>query len=138
MIILDTNVISEPLRPVPDPAVLGWLDRQAIETLFLTAVTIAEMRHGIAELPAGRRRKVLASRLDAEVLPLFAGRILDFDLPVADAYGELRGRARRAGKAVGPLDGMIAAIALVHGFTVATRDIAPFLAAGVRVIDPFG
>lgn len=138
MIILDTNVISEPLRPSPDRAVLDWLDRQAVGTLHLTTVTVAEIRHGIAILPAGRRRKVLASRLDAEVLPLFVGRILDFDLAAAEAYGELRGSAKRAGKAIGPLDGMIAAVALVRGFAVATRDTAPFIAAGVRVVDPFG
>jgi predicted nucleic acid-binding protein len=137
VIILDTNVVSEPLKRAPDAGVLAWLDRQAVGTLHLTAVTVAELRYGVAALPPGRRRDVIARRIDDDVLPLFAGRILDFDLAAADAYGELRARARDAGRAIGDLDAMIGAIALAQGFVVATRDTAPFVAVGVEVINPF-
>lgn len=136
MILLDTNVISEALRPSGRADVLDWLDAQAMETLYLSTITLAELRFGIAALPAGRRQEVLAQRLDQDVLPLFHGRVLPFDTAAADAYGVLRARARAAGKAVGVADGYIAAIAMVHGLTVATRDTGPFEAAGLKVISP--
>ena len=79
MILVDTNVISETLRQQPDPAVVRWMDTQSIETLYLSAVTVAELRYGIAVLPEGRRRQVLHSGLEQSVLPLFEGRILPFD-----------------------------------------------------------
>jgi predicted nucleic acid-binding protein len=81
MILLDTNVISEPLRPTPEPRVIGWIDAQPMETLYLTAITVAELRAGMALLPAGKRRSGLHESLEKRVLPLFAGRVLPFDLP---------------------------------------------------------
>ena len=138
MIIIDTNVLSEPLRPAPDTRVLEWLDAQVAETLFLTTITLAEMRYGIAALPAGKRRTRLAKRFEADVLPLFEGRILAFDESASREYAELRSRSRAAGQAIGDFDALIAGIANAHRFGVATRDVAPFEAAGVStVIDPF-
>lgn len=138
MIILDTNVISEPLRAQPSAVVIEWLDAQAIETLFLTTITVAEIRYGIAKLPNGRRKQTLQSRMNDEVLELFAGRILPFDEAAAESFGELRASAARRGHSLGELDVMIAAIAQSRRFTVATRDTSPFEGAGVSVINPFG
>ena len=137
MILLDTNVISEPWKPVPEPRVLAWIDRQAIETLFLSAVTVAELRFGIGAMPAGRRRAVLHERLEQEVLPLFEGRVLSFDLAASQAYAELMVRAKSDGRAIGKADGYIAATAASRGYTVASRDVSPFEAAGVRVLNPW-
>lgn len=137
MILLDTNVVSEPLRAAPDANVLAWLDAQAIETLYLSAISLAELRFGIAALPEGKRRESLLASLEQRVLPLFVGRILPFDAPAAQAYAELRARARAAGQAIATADGYIAAIAATHGFAIATRDTTPFEAAGVGVINPW-
>jgi predicted nucleic acid-binding protein len=137
MILLDTNVVSEPLRAQPDPKVLDWLDAQAIETLYLSSITVAELRFGIAVLPEGKRRDTLQTSLEQRVLPLFAGRILAFDLAAAQTYADLRARARACGQAIATADGYIAAIAAVNGFTIATRDSSPFEAAGLSVINPW-
>jgi len=138
VIIIDTNVLSEPLRPLPNQRVVAWLDAQVSETLFLTTITVAEVRYGIAALPAERRRIDLAERFESEVLPLFAGRVLAFDEPASSEYAVLRAGSRAAGRAIGDFDALIAGIARAHGFGVATRDVAPFEAADVRpVIDPF-
>ena len=136
MILLDTNIISEALKPGGDPKVKTWLDAQVIETLYLSTITLAELAFGIAALPAGERRARLRRALDEEVLPLFEGRILTFDRAAAEAYGDLRARARSLGKAISTADGYIAAIAAAHSLAVATRDVSPFEAAQVRVITP--
>jgi predicted nucleic acid-binding protein len=138
MIILDTNVLSEPLRPAPDPAVVTWLDAQSIATLYVTAISLAEIRYGLAALPSGSRRSTLVTRFESEVAPLFVGRVLAFDEPAAAAYGTLRARMRADGRAIGDLDALIAAIASSRRFSVATRDARPFTDAGLTVIDPFG
>lgn len=137
MIVLDTNVVSEPLRPAPAVSVLGWLDRQHPHTLYLTAITAAELFDGVGRLPAGRRRDELASAIERRVLPLFAGRILPFDEAAAVAFPRITARARAAGHATSMADACIAAIALSRNFAVATRDTAPFMAAGLEVIDPW-
>jgi len=137
MILLDTNVVSEPLRASGDMNVLAWIDAQIIETLYLSTISLAELRFGIAVLPTGKRRDTLHASLEQRVLPLFAGRILSFDDPASKSYATLRARARAAGQAIAPADGYIAAIAVAHGFTVATRDTSPFDAAGVPVINPW-
>lgn len=137
MILLDTNVISEPLRPKPSSAVVAWLDRQPLETLFLSAITVAELRFGIAALPAGKRRDRLEDDFERRVLPLFLPRVLPFDLSITQAYAALMASARAAGRAIAVADGYIAATASANGLTVATRDTAPFDAAGVQVIDPW-
>jgi predicted nucleic acid-binding protein len=137
MILLDTNVISEPWKPVPDETVVVWLDAQAVETLFISAITIAELRFGIAAMPAGKRQTILRDRLEAEVLPHFAGRILPFGVATSQFYSELMVRARLSGKAIGEADGYIAATAAENHLAVATRDINPFEAAGLKVLNPW-
>lgn len=137
MIILDTNVISEPLRPKPNAGVVSWLDAQVVETLYLTTISLAEVRYGIACLPEGGRRQKLRDRFEGEFVPLFHGRTLAFDEPAATAYAALRVKARAQGRVIGDFDALIASIASATGFTVATRDTAPFEAAGVAVINPF-
>lgn len=137
MILLDTNIISEPLKSAGDMNVLAWIDAQNIETLHLSTISLAELRFGIAALPEGKRRDMLHSSLEQRVLPLFAGRILPFDAPASQSYAMLRSRARAAGLAIAPADGYIAAIAATHGFAVATRDTSAFEAAGVTVINPW-
>lgn len=137
MILLDTDVISEPWKPTPDIAVLAWLDAQAVETLFISAISIAELRFGIASLPSGKRQTVLHDRLESEVLPHFDGRILPFNVNTSQFYAELMAGGRVSGKAIGKADGYIAATAAENRLVVATRDISPFQAAGLKVINPW-
>ena len=137
MILLDTNVVSEPLRQAPDARVTEWIDAQAIETLFLSAITVAELRAGMALLPAGKRRSGLQESLETRVLPLFAGRVLPFDLGCTQSYAELMAKARATGLAISSADAYIAAIATAKGLTVATRDTGPFKAVGAKVINPW-
>jgi toxin FitB len=137
MILLDTNVVSEPLRPTPDLRVIAWIDAQPLETLFLSAITVAELRAGVAQLPAGKRRTALQDSLETRVLPLFVGRVLPFDLGCTRAYAELMAKARAVGLAIASADGYIAAIAAANGMAVATRDTGPFEAAGAAVFNPW-
>lgn len=137
MILIDTNVISESWRLVPDARVLAWIDAQAIETLYLSAVTVAELRFGCAAMPAGKRRTVFRDRLEREVLPAFTGRVLAFDLDASQAYAELMTNAKAAGRAIGKADGYIAATAAARGLVVATRDTSPFEAAGLNIVNPW-
>ncbi|HHW4682953.1 MAG TPA: type II toxin-antitoxin system VapC family toxin, partial [Xylella sp.] len=136
MILLDTNVISEPQRREPNAHVLGWIDAQALETLYLSAITVAELRAGIALMPDGKRRDSLHDNLEKRLLPMFANRVLSFDMACTKAYAELLAKAHAAGLAIETADAFIAAVALANGFTVATRDISPFEAAGLTVINP--
>ncbi len=137
MILLDTNVISEPQRRAPNQRVLDWLDAQALETLYLSAITVAELRAGIALLPPGKRQDSLNTYLEEHLLAMFANRVLDFDLSCTRAYAELLARSRAAGLTVQTADALIAAVALANGFHVASRDTKPFEAAGVKVINPW-
>lgn len=137
MILLDTNVLSEPLRPSPNQGVVNWMDHQAMETLYLAAVTVAELRYGIACMPSGKRRDGLHDVLESNILPLFAGRVLAFDLPSTRVYADVMAYARSQGRAIALADGLIAATAKTHGMAIATRDTQPFEAAGVPVINPW-
>jgi predicted nucleic acid-binding protein len=136
MILLDTNVISEAMKPEPAPEVRTWLDAQGAETLYLSSVTIAELMFGIGALPNGRRSDKLTAALDG-VMELFADRILPFDTKAARRYAALAVSARAAGKGFPTPDGYIAAIAAAHDFAVASRDTTAFTAAGLTVIDPW-
>lgn len=137
MIVVDTNVLSEPMRANGDPTVADWLDRQLPDTLFLTTVTLAELLLGLELMPLGLRRSRLEARI-GEVINAFGERqILVFDTRAARAFAVAVARARAAGYTIGVPDGQIAAIATAHGFAVATRDVTPFVAAGVPVIDPW-
>lgn len=137
MILVDTNVISEPWKPTPDERVRAWIDAQTIETLYLSAITVAELRFGISAMPEGRKRAILDNRLEREVLPLFQGRVLPFDLEATRAYADFMAQAKASGRAIGKADGYIAATAVARGFTVATCDASPFEAAGLKVINPW-
>jgi predicted nucleic acid-binding protein len=125
------------MRPKPDRNVLAWLDAQAAETLYLSTVSLAELQLGIESLPPGKRRKALAAALAEQVIALFAERIVPFDLAAAQAYAKIVTRARRHGHPIAVADAQIAAIATSRHFIVATRDEAPFQAAGVPVINPW-
>jgi toxin FitB len=137
VILLDTNVVSEPLRLAPDKRVVAWIDAQPVETLFLSAITVAELRAGVALMPAGKRRTGLQESLETRVLSLFAGRVLPFDLACTQTYANLMSKARTLGLVIASADGYIAAIAAANGLVVATRDIGPFKAAGSVVINPW-
>ncbi len=136
MILLDTNVVSEAMKPDPAPSVRAWLDAQAAETLYLSSVTVAELMFGVGALPEGQRKDKLTAALDG-VLDLFANRILPFDASAARRYSDLAVRARAAGRGFPTPDGYVAAIAAAHGFAVASRDTSAFTAAGLTVIDPW-
>jgi predicted nucleic acid-binding protein len=136
MIVLDTNVVSETMKPQPDAAVLAWLDRQVIETLYLTSITLAELWFGIAAIPAGKRRDRLAAVLDGAV-GQFGGRVLPFDVDAARHHATLALAARKAGLGFPVPDGYIAAIAASRGFIVASRDVSAFVAGRLVVIDPW-
>ena len=135
MIVIDTNVISELWKIEPNSNVLAWMDAQTIETLYLS--TVAELRYGLAAMPEGKRRTIYQERLEREVLPAFAGRVLAFDLDTSKTYAERMAKARAEGKAIARADGYIAATAAAHGLMVATRDTSPFEAAGLEVINPW-
>lgn len=137
MILIDTNVISELWKVSPDPGVFDWIDAQVVETLYLSAITVAELRYGLAAMPEGKRRLIYQDRLEREVLPTFTGRVLPFDLETSQAYAALMARAKAEGKAISKADGYIAATASTRSFTVVTRDVAPFQAAGLTVINPW-
>jgi predicted nucleic acid-binding protein len=137
MILIDTNVISEPWKSAPAATVVAWLDAQSIETLFISAISVAELRFGIASMPVGRRQTILRNRLEDEVLPHFVERILPVTLSTSRFYSDLMAGARVAGKAIGKADGLIAATAAERGLVVATRDTSPFKAAGLKIINPW-
>ena len=136
MIVLDTNVISEAMKPEPHPAVRAWLNEQAAETLYLSSVTLAELLFGIATVPAGKRKNMLSYALDG-LMELFGERVLPFDAQAARHYAELAVKARASGRGFPTPDGYIAAIAASRGFMVASRDTAPFEAGGLQVINPW-
>lgn len=136
MIVLDTNVVSETLKKAPDASVLSWLNEQVAETLYLSSVTVAELWFGIAALPSGKKKQALTTAVD-QVIALFEDRVLAFDMDAARSYAELATLARRKGRGFPTPDGYIAAIAASHGFVVASRDTAPFAAAGMSVVNPW-
>lgn len=136
MIILDTSVVSETMKPVPEPRVIDWLNRQELSTLHLTTVSLAELRFGMARLEPGRRRDDFELRLERMLTEVFPGRVLGFNAAAANAFGALVALAERHGRVSFP-DGAIAAIAAANGYPVATSDAAPFIAMGVDVVDPW-
>ena len=137
MLVLDTNVVSELMRPRPQGAVLAWLDGQLTETLFVTAITEAEIRTGVVVLPAGERQRGLASAADRLFDVLFSGRILPFDGDAAAAYAAIAAARRARGRPIAHADCQIAAIARSRGAAVATRDTADFEGSGIELINPW-
>jgi hypothetical protein len=136
MIILDTNVVSEAMKPKPNPVVRAWLNDQAAETLYLSSVTLAELLFGIAALPSGKRKEMLALTLEG-LMGLFKDRVLPFDVEAARHYADLAVVAKVSGRGFPTPDGYIAAIAASRGFIVASRDTAPYEAARVTVMNPW-
>lgn len=124
------------MKPSPDARVIEWLDANPIETLYLAAITQAELLFGVEVLPAGRRKRGLLEAVSA-LLKLYEGRILPFDTQAAARYSPMAAGARRKGKAFPMADGYIAAIAVSQDGRVATRDTGPYLAAGVPIINPW-
>ena len=137
MIILDTNVVSEILRPAPAPQVVAWMAGQSGSDLFITSITEAELRHGVALLPAGRRRKALSQLIDEILEHDFRDRVLPFDRAAAQAYATIAAKRRAAGKPIAQMDCQIAAIARCQGFAVATRNTNDFANCGITVMDPW-
>ena len=136
MIVLDTNVLSEPLKAAPAPKVMEWLDHQDAETLFITAISRAELRIGVLKLSDGKRKTALTARIE-QVLDLFKDRTLDFDAAAADKLAEMVVECERMGKRATAPDAYIAACAAARSFAVATRNVEHFEPTGVRVINPW-
>lgn len=136
MIVLDTNVVSEAMKPEPDAAVRAWLNAQVAETLYLSSVTLAELLYGLGALPTGKRKNMLTRALDG-LSELFQDRILPFDTDAARHYAELAVTAKNGGRGFPTPDGYIAAIAASRKFIVASRDTAPYEAGGLTVVNPW-
>ncbi|MDE0704796.1 MAG: type II toxin-antitoxin system VapC family toxin [Rhodospirillaceae bacterium] len=137
MFLLDTNVVSELLRPSPDPAVEVWVGDRPATDLYFSAVGEAELRYGVALMPPGRRRMVLASAIEAIIREDFAERILPFDSGAARAYAEIASGRRHAGRPAGEADCQIAAIARSRGMAVITRNVRDFKDIDIEVVDPW-
>ena len=137
MLVLDTNVVSELMRERPNPDVLRWVDNQLTDNLFVTSVTEAEIRTGIAILPEGERQRGLAASAERLFSVLFSERILPFDSDAARVYAMLAAERRIAGRPISQSDCQIAAIARCRGTSVATRDVGDFEGSGIEVINPW-
>lgn len=137
MIVLDTNVISEPLRPAGNPAVRVWLNAQHPESLYTTSINLAELLAGISTLPAGKRRNELETRVRSTLKRIFGNRILDFDAGAAESYASIAEESKKKGLVPPHDDALIAAIARAHGFAVATRNVSHFAGTGIEIIDPW-
>lgn len=137
MFLLDTNVVSELLRPSPHSVVETWVGDRPATDLYFSAIGEAELRYGVAILPAGRRQTALASTINAILREDFEGRILPFDSEAAREYADMAAARRAAGRSVAPADCQIAAIARSRGMAVATRNVRDFDGIGVEVVDPW-
>jgi toxin FitB len=137
VIILDTNVLSALMRPIPDAAVLQWLDRQPAASVWITSITLFETRFGLALLPAGRRRQVLEAAFDDLLREDLENRILDFDSAAATAAASLAAARQKSGRPVDMRDTQIAGIVLARRATLATRNIRHFVDLKISIIDPW-
>ncbi len=138
MLLLDTNVLSEFMRPRPAEAVVAWLDAQPAAKLYTSAVSSAEIELGLALMPAGKRQVALAQAAQRMFDEDFAGRCLPFDEPAACAYARIVAACTRAGRPIGVEDAQIAAIACVHGLRLATRNVCDFSdIEGLTIVDPW-
>ena len=135
--LLDTNCISELVRSNPEPRVLQWIDAADESLLYLSVLTLGEIRKGVASLPAGRRRTQLETWLELELQARFAGRVLSIDSQIADRWGILAAAAKRVGKALSAVDGLLAATALHHNLTIVSRNASDFSCTHVPVVNPW-
>ena len=137
MTILDTNVVSELMRPAPERMVLRWFSSQAAEDLLITAITMAEILYGIEILPAGKRRDALHAGAEKMFGVAFTDRIATFDDKAARTFSLIAASRRKQGRPIEKLDAQIAAMARAHGAMLATRNTADFESCGVRLINPW-
>ena len=137
MIVLDTNVLSELMRPAPSPKVLAWLDAQTPDTLWLTSVSVAELLFGIARQPDGARKQAFAPAALGMLEEDFTNRVLNFDLEAASILANLAAASERADRPMGLADGQIAAICLAHNASLATRNVGDFAQLGLQLINPW-
>ena len=137
MIVLDTNVVSEMMRPSPDSNVVDWVTGQAALNLYLSTVSEAELRYGVEILPTGARRDRLLNEVEGMLREDFAGRVIPFDSAAAQAYAVIAADHRAAGRPINHADCQIAAIARSRGASVATRAIDDFEGSGMDVINPW-
>jgi predicted nucleic acid-binding protein len=135
--LLDTNGVSEWVKPVPDPGLANWLASVDEDRVYLSVITLAELRHGVERLADGRRRARLEVWLNQELTERFAGRVLVIDGAIAHAWGRLVARAEAAGHRHSVMDGFIAATAQVHELTLVTRNVRDFTTIGVPVHNPW-
>jgi predicted nucleic acid-binding protein len=136
MIIIDTNVVSELMRPEPDPGVASWVRARDRRELCMTAISLAEIRYGIARLPDGRRKQVLLGAAD-EIFSAFADQILPVDAVAAEHYAVIASSRERAGKPIPGFDALIAAVCRSQGAMLATRNVSDFDGAGIEIINPW-
>ena len=137
MIVLDTNVLSELMKPTPSADVARWTATQPPTTLYITSITQAEILHGILLLPKGKRRAALEIAADAMFVEEFSARILPFGSEAARPYAEIAARRSRAGRPISHFDAQIAAVARAHGADLATRNVDDFEGCGVKLINPW-
>ncbi len=137
MILIDTNVISEIMRPAPDGVVVEWFNNQDSGALYVSSVTIGEIEYGLRILPDGRKRDALRERFAGFMAHAFATRVVPYDETAARVYGDLMGTRREMGRPLNVPDGQIAAIARTRGYALATRNIKDFRHCGTELIDPF-
>jgi hypothetical protein len=137
VIVLDTNVLSEALKPSPSETVLRWLAEQEPSAVYITTITQAEMLYGIEVLPAGKRRERLSAAIAQVFAEDFQGRILAFDEEAAQMFAKIAGGRERGGRPISQFDAMVAAIGRSRGCAVATRNVDDFQGCGVRVINPW-
>ena len=135
--LLDTNVISELTRPDPNVQVTRWLDSVEESLLYLSVLTLGEIRQGLTVLTSGRRRSTLEAWLDAELMSRFAGRVLPIDSSVADRWGRIAGDAQRRGTPLPVIDGLLAATALHHNLAVVSRNVRDFALPGLASFNPW-
>ncbi len=137
MILLDTNILSELMQPAPEQRVEQWLAGQPRAGVFISAITEAELRYGVALLPPGRRRSALAAALEAMLAEDFTGRSLPFDSAASVAFADIAATRRKAGRPIAQADAQIAAIARSRGANLATRNVPDFDGCGISVVNPW-